>query len=597
MNGLRLVSRTWHLRICAPALALLVVAVHVATRGVWTTSDYLQENVSNTVHSALGESNSNSQYAVCTLQLERLRHAEAEAAQALKFATMWRDGLSRTVHSAEKGSGIARKCKRKEDHTKRESSGGNGIGPDGSKVAGWKQTANLFAAFSREIEHWLNQTRTKKPSLRACNSATKRYSVIFDAGSTGSRVHVYRFGLTATRQGTAALNQSQGNSLLSNLRIEDELFLENHQPLSSFEDLTEAAASLKPLLEAARQRVPAELHACAGIELKATAGLRRVGSERAEKILAAVRREFQLHPFWLRSELDAVRILEGREEGPLAWLTVNFLLGSLGADGKTATILDLGGGSTQIVMHPANKDVLNGHDEFSHAFNINGRSIVVYQHSYEGYGLNAAREQLLAAVSSSLHSSTGDTVTSSMLKVEFPCFPIGYSHKESGVSNGLLSQGVVPSLQACIDLFRRYVVRADDPCSSSSCSFNGVFQPDVTTSVSGPVYAFSFYYDLLRPHVPGGTDVVRLQDVIDIADHVCRVAEFEAGAKRSDNLNASSPSLKPEWECLHHSYIVALLRYGFRFSPQQELHIAKKIAGFETSWSLGASIASLEQMG
>jgi Golgi nucleoside diphosphatase len=46
---------------------------------------------------------------------------------------------------------------------------------------------------------------------------------------------------------------------------------------------------------------------------------------------------------------DAVEIMEGTNEGKFAWITVNYLLGSVHKPAeKTLVVLDLGGGSTQV---------------------------------------------------------------------------------------------------------------------------------------------------------------------------------------------------------------------------------------------------------
>ncbi|AAZ13145.1 nucleoside phosphatase, putative [Trypanosoma brucei brucei TREU927] len=540
----------------------------------------------------------------CVSQQEMLRNTHKVAAGTLKRLKEDRDELKKKLKLLEEGKGRtgepAASCGGK------DATSNNGEGPSvndgggnmtGSAAVSLQRAANLIDSLTHQTESWLKKAADTTPSLAACNKSPRRYSVVFDAGSTGSRVHVYRYNLTSNPYDNidSAPNGAHA-SLLPYLKLEDELFIENHEPLSGFSDPRGAAASLVPLLDAAKARVPTDMHACVGIELKATAGLRRIGAEQAGRVLDAVRREFQKGPFWVHSELGSVRILEGREEGPLAWLTVNFLIGSLSGTKETATILDLGGGSTQVVMRPNDPEVLEGHEEFTDTFAINGKSIKLYQHSYEGNGLNAAREQLLASVATSVATGGTTTAAKSGPLRAFPCFPQGYAHEKSGVSNGVGGGGVTPSMEECVALFRKHVVRSGGECSSKSCGFNGVFQPDVRTAVSGPVYAFSFYHDLLRPHMTAGTTVIRLQDIIGIASQVCKSMKSVEQLRRENKGKVSvHPSLRPELECLHLSYVVALLRDGFHYPLDQELHIAKKIDGYETAWTLGASLVSLEE--
>ncbi|RNF15352.1 putative nucleoside phosphatase, putative,guanosine diphosphatase [Trypanosoma conorhini] len=476
-----------------------------------------------------------------------------------------------------------------------------------SSGAGRWQTADLRAATAKEVGRWEAAARDKAEVAKRCNNAMQRYSVVFDAGSTGSRVHVFRYSLLSNPHAGEFVAHARRPSLFPFLRLEDELFVENHEPLSGFASATAAAASLLPLLDAAKSYVPASLHACVPLELKATAGLRRIGRERAQAVLHAVRRVFERGPFWLQSELNSVRILEGREEGPLAWLTVNYLLGTLHGDAKTATIVDLGGGSTQIVMHPGDAKVLSAYAEFSHALNVSGRSILVYQHSYEGNGLHAAKEQLLQAVAANAagestvaHAASttnktginnGLNASTAIVHDAFPCFPKGYVHRESGISN-TRDGGQAPSMQACSDFFRRHVVRKHEPCGGDSCGFNGVFQPNVTIASTGPLYAFSFYYDRLKPHIKD--EVILVQDVFEIATRVCRSMKSLQELSATNEAAKKAGSLKPEMECFELSYLFTLLHHGFGFPLEQRLHIAKKINGFETAWALGASLVTLE---
>src|SRR4051812_6361920 len=97
-----------------------------------------------------------------------------------------------------------------------------------------------------------------------------QYALIIDAGSTGSRIHVYRF-----------------NNCGSTPELEDEGFFQTEPKkggsgLSSFKDDHEGAAkSLDVLMEEAMKRVPENMKACTPIAVKATAGLRLLGEELA----------------------------------------------------------------------------------------------------------------------------------------------------------------------------------------------------------------------------------------------------------------------------------------------------------------------------
>jgi len=50
---------------------------------------------------------------------------------------------------------------------------------------------------------------------------------------------------------------------------------------------------------------------------------------------------------------------------------------------------------------------------------------------------------------------------------------------------------------------------------------------------------------------------------------------------------------RPEW-CLDLNFMLALLHTGYELSIEREVKIAKKIAGNELGWCLGASLPLLE---
>jgi guanosine-diphosphatase len=126
--------------------------------------------------------------------------------------------------------------------------------------------------------------------------------------------------------------------------------------LSSFpDDPNAAAASLNPLLERALAEIPSHLHSCTPMALKATAGLRLLGDEKSTLILMAVRSRLVATGFPIADlkSGDGVAVMDGSDEGVFAWITVNYLTQRIGGKRmSTSGVMDLGGGSTQIVFEP-----------------------------------------------------------------------------------------------------------------------------------------------------------------------------------------------------------------------------------------------------
>ena len=155
---------------------------------------------------------------------------------------------------------------------------------------------------------------------------------MFDAGSTGSRVHVFEF-------------KHEGGQLV----LLKDTFEQLKPGLGDAKWAAEpetAAASLQPLLKTAATAVPKRLQSVTPVELRATAGLRLLPGSQAEGILNAVRQLLTAGPFKLAD--DGVTIMDGADEGAYAWLTLNYLLGKAGKDAKELVgAVDLGGGSVQ----------------------------------------------------------------------------------------------------------------------------------------------------------------------------------------------------------------------------------------------------------
>lgn len=110
-------------------------------------------------------------------------------------------------------------------------------------------------------------------SQEPSESAEEIYSIVIDAGSTGSRIHIFKFKKDPPEAGGKLhLVKSTFNSLKPGL--------------SSYRDEPQKAAdSLRPLIETALGAVPEGRREDTGLSLKATAGLRLLPGSKADEIL------------------------------------------------------------------------------------------------------------------------------------------------------------------------------------------------------------------------------------------------------------------------------------------------------------------------
>ncbi|XP_034519453.1 ectonucleoside triphosphate diphosphohydrolase 6 [Ailuropoda melanoleuca] len=89
------------------------------------------------------------------------------------------------------------------------------------------------------------------------------------------------------------------------------------------DDVEKSTSGIQELLDVAKQDVPFDFWKATPLVLKATAGLRLLPGEKAQKLLQKVKEVFKASPFLVGD--DCVSIMNGTDEGVSAWITVNFL--------------------------------------------------------------------------------------------------------------------------------------------------------------------------------------------------------------------------------------------------------------------------------
>ncbi|XP_039639108.1 ectonucleoside triphosphate diphosphohydrolase 6 isoform X2 [Perca fluviatilis] len=388
-----------------------------------------------------------------------------------------------------------------------------------------------------------HRTATPGPSFQ--------YGIMFDAGSTGTRIHIFKFQLE---------NQEAP-------KLAHETFRAIKPGLSAYADEPQkCTAGILELLEVAKSSIPLSSWNATPVVLKATAGLRLLPGDKAKHLLDTVRALFVESPFLSRD--DSVSIMDGTDEGISAWITVNFLTGDLhSSDSPTVGMLDLGGGSTQITFSPQDeKTIQTSPIDYIRSFQMFNNTHTVYTHSYLGLGLMSARLAVLGGVNASPQGST---------ELVSPCLApeSSGSWEHADVVYTVRGQKAgEPVYEACLTKVEKVLYRKV-----------------VKTSEAANVdfYAFSYYYDRavdlgLIEEKTGGT--VLVADYIDASKRVC------AGESPSPLQSPQSPFL-----CLDLVYISVLLQ-ELGFPPHKPLRLARTINQVETSWALGASFHYLESL-
>ncbi|GAA5876106.1 hypothetical protein JCM8547_002638 [Rhodosporidiobolus lusitaniae] len=424
------------------------------------------------------------------------------------------------------------------------------------------------------------------------------YAIMIDAGSTGSRLHLYTF--SHCDPDPAALP-----------KLEHEDFLTTKPGLSSYAGRPrDAAESLRGMMQQAYDKVPEKERACTPLAVKATAGLRMLGTKQSNEILDEIER-------WLNDEWpfvvgkDGVVVMEGRDEGVYAWITINFLLGMIGPDqpasAGTAAVMDLGGASTQIVFEPIFDPV--SHDSLGkgdHVYDLSfaGAPHILYQHSHLGYGLMQARRAVhnLVAFSYVWQSAPkGKEVEWDSLtvkdRIHNPCMFKGETKEVDLDPPGrnpvkVTMVGTGAGFEAC----RRVVevmIAKDAACEKPPCAFAGVYQPKMAeVFAAGKVWALSYFYDRIAPL--GLTSPFSISSLRKLTHDVCEGKSSPSWSRFKGNKEAMDElSDRPEY-CLDLTFMYSLLSLGYELEEERQVWMGKKVGDVELGWALGAALALVE---
>ena len=302
-----------------------------------------------------------------------------------------------------------------------------------------------------------------------------------------------------------------------------------------------------------------------------------------------------------------------REEGWKSWMarTKVYTLGSrrttysarsaVPTRVPTAAVFDLGGGSTQIVFQPTFKGLSDGGmpekmQEGDHKYELTfgGRNFELYQHSYLGYGLMTARENLHRLVVESAHATNAGSTAWLDEPLLNPCLGVGMSRLiEVPLSPGhalgekinvtMTGPTSYTSTAQCRALAEKSL-KKDADCALTPCAFNGVHQPSLAkTFAREDIYLFSYFYDRTNPL--GMPESFTLNELKDLTARVCEGGDAWKGF---EGVEGAMKELRERPEhCLDLNFMLSLLHTGYEMPMEREVRVAKKIKGNELGWCLG----------
>ncbi|KAB5528656.1 hypothetical protein PHYPO_G00142760 [Pangasianodon hypophthalmus] len=405
------------------------------------------------------------------------------------------------------------------------------------------------------------------------------YGIVLDAGSSHTAMFIYKW--PADKQNDTGIVSQHSECHVKGGGI------------SSYASQRGGAArSLEVCMEQAMQDIPKARHQATPLYLGATAGMRLLNishPKESGEILKEVEEKLKSYPF----RFKGATILTGQEEGAYGWVTVNYLLenfikyGFVGhwlSPGKeTVGALDFGGASTQITFET--KDNVEDKNNLM-KLQLYGRNYSIYTQSFLCYGKDQMLRKLLAHLVKS--QGTDGLIT-------HPCYPAGHNVSKTldilfdspctatskpTPFKGEKQLNIVGSgnYQQCMGNMSQ--IFSFQPCSYSKCSFNGIFQPNVT----GKFMAFSaFYYTYYFLQQATGITVTSPKLLEEAAITVCNMTFQEMVKKVPDQSN------RLQDYCATTVFIQVLLLKGYGFDLNSFSHISfqKKAGDTSIGWALG----------
>ena len=488
-------------------------------------------------------------------------------------------------------------------------------------------------------------------TLRGADSEMRRL-IVFDAGSSSTRVHV--FELDVVRRGTrlpavrahfeAPRRASPG---LADLELESD-----HADTEAALD-ARMEAYFSPLVRFAESVVPASARAETSTLLMATAGVRALPAPRAEHVLARCRTVLRRSAFAKTKRAaftDAsVRLITGADEGLYAWIAANYAAGTLHEPPeRTVGVVELGGASAQVTFRPEKKPPRAYRAELVAA----DRKWAVYTHSALGLGLDAARAAYerrarLAVSHSETNSSErsmrgGDVEGNATDARGDPCALAG--DETAGDSLRATSRGDFAACRAacaelmgarrdadddaddarCLPETSRENATSPPTTSDGRCGFGGSFLPEPRGSfllTENFAHTARFLRDagfLTDADVVAQATSASTLSIARIADaghRLCSTTREALAARLAGRgANASraaaagdEPAAGRVWEtepaeparalrirnaCFATSYVVAALADVLRVNDTRNaLRFGDKVRGVKVDWAVGAAIA------
>ncbi|KAI1659862.1 nucleoside phosphatase family-domain-containing protein [Daldinia decipiens] len=450
-----------------------------------------------------------------------------------------------------------------------------------------------------------------------------RWGIILDAGSSGTRLHIYRWLDPAKALKEASYQELHS---LPNIVTKDKWTKKIRPGISTFGDHPEDVGPdhLQELVERALDVIPDDKHADTPIFLMATAGMRLLPPTQQRAVITETCSYFRANTRFSLPDCDThIQVIPGETEGLYGWIAANYLLGGFddpdghahGKNHHTYGFLDMGGASAQIAFAP-NATVAEEHGndlKLLRMRSLNGepKEYKVFTSTWLGFGVNQARERYVKTL-------VDEFLIDGEHEVPDPCLPRGLRTNDKGEAiKGNSKELELVGTGEFDECLRRTkpLLGKDMPCEDKPCLFNGQHVPPIDFDVNHFVGVSEYWHT--THGVFGNKDDDTAYDfntyqkkVLEFCSQHWEDIESNIEARKKDHgKEAQEACFKASWliSVLHEG--IGIPRYGIENTPTPGINVTKGIGeaakekGFlhpfqaadevnniEISWTLGKMV-------
>lgn len=447
-----------------------------------------------------------------------------------------------------------------------------------------------------------------------------RWGVIFDAGSSGTRLHIYRW-----KDPARAIHDADDEDLVSLPKVKtDKKWTKKIKPgISTLGDHPEDVGDyMKALVEQAAATIPEEKHADTPIFLMATAGMRLLQPLQQRAVLSEVCTYFRQNTQFSLPDCDRhIQVIPGETEGLYGWIAANYLLGGFdnpeghahGKNHHTYGFLDMGGASAQIAFAPNSTEAEKHANDLKllRMRTMNGASseYKVFTTTWLGFGVHQARQRYIEKLVETF-------LIEDEHEVPDPCMPRGLRTTEDGeqikgASKKLELVGT-GDFQGCLRMTRPLLGK-DMPCEDEPCLLNGQHVPGIDFDVNHFVGVSEYWHTTHGVFADKGEKVYDYNTYQEKVDEFCSQSwsDIEAAStkKKDHSRDAQEACFKASWliNVLHDG--IGVPRVGIEETPSTDINVTEnigeaakekgfldafqavdKIDDIEVSWTLGPMV-------